>query len=109
MQMKKPAWTSMPVLNVRSLSSRQLGFLSKVYDLVAEKELCPLAQLDKDAVRRDIDDTISKVFELPSISPIRELLAREPGLSAKEIAPRMTQLDLSFPGVEDDQQTSFAI
>lgn len=109
MQMKKPAWTAMPVLDVRSLSSKQLGFLAKAYDAIAEKELAPLAQLDKDAVRCDIDDTISKVFELPSLAPIRELLAREPGLSAKEIAPRMAQLNLDLPADLEDDQISLAI
>lgn len=109
MQMKKPAWTSMPVLDVLSLSTVRLQFLSKAYDAISEKELSPLSKLDTDLVRRDIDDTISKVFEIPSLAPIRELLAREPGLSAKEISPRISQIDLGLPVVEEDQQISLAI
>jgi hypothetical protein len=53
----------------------------------------PLAQLDKDAVRIQIDDAISKVLSLPSLTPVRELLAREPGLSAVEINPRHGELE----------------
>jgi hypothetical protein len=51
------------------------------------------AQLDKDAVRIQIDDAISKVLSLPSLTPVRELLAREPGLSAVEINPRHGELE----------------
>jgi type I restriction-modification system DNA methylase subunit len=85
MQMKKPAWSSMPVLDVRGLSKTKLSSLEKTYDAVAKKELAPIAQLHVDEVRQQIDSAICKVLELPSLAPIRELLAREPGLSAHDI------------------------
>lgn len=100
MQMKKPAWTSMSVLDVRALTSQQLGLLAKTYDAIAEKELAPLAQLDKDDIRQQIDDAISKVLGLPSLAPIRELLAREPGLTAVDINPRESQT--GSESVDDD-------
>ncbi|MEI9405206.1 N-6 DNA methylase [Mesorhizobium argentiipisi] len=87
-QMKKPAWASMPVLDVRSLQPSQLAALGAAYDRVATQPLQPIAKLASDKVRIDIDDTLCKVLQLPSISPIRELLEREPGLSNREIAPR---------------------
>ena len=77
----------MPVLNVRELTDPQLKMLSQTFDAVSGLELLPLAQLDKDEVRIRVDETLAKVLGLPSFSPIRELLAREPGLSALEINP----------------------
>lgn len=85
MQMKKPAWASMPVLDVRSLSSQQLRIITKRFDDAAEQRLAPLAQLDSDPARRRIDDVFCEALDLPDISGVRELLAREPGLSAQEI------------------------
>jgi hypothetical protein len=88
MQMKQPAWEAMPTLDVRNLSDEQAKMLARTYDAVCDLELLPLAQLDKDPVRIQIDDAISKLLGLPSFAPVRELLAREPGLSALEINPR---------------------
>lgn len=97
MQMKKPAWLSMLVLDVRTLDAEQLRHLSSAYDTLAQAPLAPLAQLDHDATRHKVDDALSQVLGLPSLAPIRELLAREPGLTAKEINPRLIQgaLDLA--------------
>jgi hypothetical protein len=88
MQMKKPAWASMPVLDVRALSKTDLVTLAQTYDRLAAKELAPIAHLDADPVRREIDETLCEVLGLPSLAPIRELLAREPGLTARDIAPQ---------------------
>lgn len=85
MQMKKPAWSSMLVLDVRKMSKESLSSLSKVYDDVSEKELSPIAQLNIDKVRQDIDRAFSKALKLPDVGPIRELLSREPGLTARDI------------------------
>jgi hypothetical protein len=85
MQMKKPAWSSMPVLDVRALPKAKLTALSKVYDDIAIKELAPIAQLNVDKVRQEIDAAICKALGLPDLGAIRDLLAREPGLSAHDI------------------------
>ena len=87
MQMKKPAWSSMPVLDVKKLTKPQLDALAKAYDLVSKKELSPIAQLHKDSTRQDIDAALCKALALPDLTPIRELLSREPGLSAVGIGP----------------------
>ncbi len=84
-QMKKPGWESMPVLDVRSLSAAQTTALADAYDNVASKTLAPLAQLDADPVRREIDETICAALHLPSLAPVRALLAREPGLTGRRI------------------------
>ncbi len=85
MKMKKPAWKSMPVLDVRALNKAQLKKLSSVYDKLANKELKALAELDKDPVRTEIDNALSKTLGLPDLKNISELLAREPGLTGKPI------------------------
>lgn len=85
MQMKKPAWASMPVLNVRFLNRLQLKTLGAVYDNVVKEKLAPLAQLNMDDVRIRIDAEISNALGPGNLKPIRELLAREPGLSGEEI------------------------
>jgi hypothetical protein len=51
MQMKKPAWLSMPVLDVRQLSKEQLKLLRQCYNDIAQNGLSPVAQLDSDANR----------------------------------------------------------
>jgi hypothetical protein len=87
MQMKKPAWSSMPVLDVRQLSKAKLAALATTYGTVAKKDLLPIAQLDADTTRQEIDEAICKALGLPDLEPIRALLAREPGLSAHDIGP----------------------
>ena len=83
MRMKKPAWQSMPVLNVQNLSQAQLGTLQATYDLVSKVAFRPLAQLESDPTRIQIDKALYETLTLPSLAPIRELLAREPGLTGR--------------------------
>ncbi len=85
MQMKQPAWASMPVLNVRSLNETPLNALAAAYEELGKEKLAPLARLDSDDVRIRIDAEISNALGLGDIKPVRELLAREPGLSGEEI------------------------
>jgi hypothetical protein len=88
MQMKKPAWASMPILDVRALSSKKLATLEAHYDSLSREALQPLAQLKTDIIRCKIDAAISGALSIPDFVFIRELLEREPGLSAKDIVPR---------------------
>ena len=83
MQMKKPAWQSMPVLDVRQLDEQQCDSLSRAYDGVRGLALRPLAEVDSDPHRLQIDQALSKALSLPSLGPIRELLVREPGLTGQ--------------------------
>jgi len=89
MQMKQPAWESMPVLDVRSLTQEQITILANAYDEVALKSLAPLAQLDADPARISIDEALCTVLGLPSLAPVRALLAREPGLTGRKIGARI--------------------
>ena len=87
MQMKKPAWSAMPVIDVRQLSRVHLAELATTYDNVVKGELAPIAQLDKDGQRQEIDTAFCRVLGLPGLGAIRELLSREPGLTAADIGP----------------------
>jgi hypothetical protein len=99
MQMKKPAWASMPVLDVRALSEYQLKKLSDAYDKFAVLELAPIAQLNIDPVRQEIDVVLCEALGLPDLSAVRDLLAREPGLTARDIVPRKAE---SGDGASDE-------
>lgn len=71
----------MPVLDVRKLSKSKLQKLAKKYDALSVQSLKPLAQLDADPVRIEIDEAVGAALGLPSLKMIRQLLAREPGLT----------------------------
>lgn len=110
MQMKKPAWASMPVLDVHSLPAKQINSLAKAYDNISKKDLEALCKLDVDPVREAIDGAISSALGLPDLKPLRELLSREPGLSGKEISPRETasQIPIFNEKGEEDETPSFS-
>ncbi len=97
MQMKQPAWKSMPVLDVRRLTAEQLDTLEARYDALSREELLSLSELKSDPVRRNIDAAISAALDIPDLIFIRELLEREPGLSAKGIIFRS-------PAAEDEDE-----
>jgi hypothetical protein len=86
MQMKQPAWNTMPVLDVRKLSEFDVAKLATAYDAIAEKSFMPLAKLDVDPVRTEIDDALSGVLHLPDMKRLRQMLAREPGLTGKGLS-----------------------
>jgi hypothetical protein len=94
MKIKKPIWAAMPVLDVHSLSDEVITQLAKSYDEICEKELMALAKLNKDPVRAEIDDALSAALELPDVKPLRQLLAREPGLTGKGLSPKLAQKTL---------------
>ncbi|MDR3221798.1 MAG: SAM-dependent methyltransferase [Candidatus Accumulibacter sp.] len=87
MQIKQPQWAAMPVLDVRHLPAKTLARLAAAYDALSERELQALAKLDSDPVRAEIDAELSAAFNAPDMKPLRQLLAREPGLTGKNPAP----------------------
>jgi hypothetical protein len=98
MQIKKPQWAAMPVLNVRELDDAVIHQLAEAYDTVCNKELKALAKLNVDPVRAEIDDALSFALDLPDMKPLRDLLAREPGLTGKGLSPQPGQT-----GMFDDE------
>jgi hypothetical protein len=110
MQMKQPAWQSMPVLDVRKLSAKKLAKLTSEYDRLSGQDLEPLADLKTDPVRSEIDGSVSNVLKIPDLSFFRDLLDREPGLTAKGIAIRAVQNDFNVvvaAEAEEDQSDLF--
>ncbi len=103
MQMKKPAWASMPVLDVRTLSSEASKLLANEYDAVSGQELAPISQLNSDLVRQRIDTALANALDLPDVAPIRDLLAREPGLAATDIEPKAKIVDRNQSDETNDQ------
>lgn len=85
-QMKKPAWAAMPVLDVRSLEREQVRALAGAYDRLASRSLKAVAQLADDPARAAIDAVLSEALGLPDLDPLRQKLAREPGLTARTAA-----------------------
>lgn len=83
MQMKKPAWQSMPVLDVRALDEAQLQALAETYEAIAEESLLPLAQTDSDPVRHRIDQALCEAMSLPDLTLVREVLVKEPSLTER--------------------------
>lgn len=87
--MKQPAWKAMPVIDVRKLTKPHLKAMVAAYDKLSADSLLPISQLSADPVREKIDDTVAKALGVEGMGKIRELFAREPGLSSAEINPAM--------------------
>ena len=94
MQVKQPQWAAMPVLDVRALATEPLETLAAAYDALSTQPLLALAKLDRDPVRKQIDAALSAALALPDLAPLRALMAREPGLTGKAIAPEPGQVEL---------------
>lgn len=102
MQVKKPQWAAMPVLDVRNLQADTVSRLAEAYDSLRSKELMALAKLHEDPIRAGIDDALSAALGLPDMNLLRQLLAREPGLTGKSLSPKPGQKPL-FPDPEPKQ------
>ena len=68
--MKKPAWSSMPVLDVRNLAHDQLDALAAAYDELSDQNLMPLAKLNEDRTRERIDTALGVALDFPDLSSI---------------------------------------
>ena len=83
MQMKKPAWHRMPVLDVRNLSQSTLGSLALAYDRLSDHTLQPFSKVDSDSSRIQLDEALCRSLSLPPLTSLRELLVRESGLTGE--------------------------
>jgi len=66
------------VIDIDSLSSKQLGAISQGFDELADREFLPFARMRSDPARARLDEIWQKAHKLQDISKIRELLGREP-------------------------------
>ena len=66
----------MQVFDFAKLSVTSLSEIDAVFDEIGSKEIAPLPQMASDPIRAVIDRTISKIFHLPDLAPLRQLLAQ---------------------------------
>lgn len=85
MQFKKPILANLPIIDLRGLSDNQLDILASTYDRLAQNELKPFAEINTDESRAEIDTAIGRVFNIPDLSRIRRLLAKEPVVCIKPL------------------------
>jgi hypothetical protein len=71
----------MPVLDLQKAGTTVRRKLAEAYDQLAKKPLGSFPEMEKDEVRAAIDDAVSDALGLPSLAPLRRLLAREPIIS----------------------------
>jgi hypothetical protein len=109
MQVKQPQWEAMPVLNVRALPAKSLNQLASAYDMLCGRELQALARLDADPVRECIDDALSAALGLPNMKTLRQLLAREPGLTGNAISTFPQKQSALFADEPQDTSTQLRL
>lgn len=88
-QETRGAWVKFPkawyedlnVTDLSNLNEAQEEALDEVWKKVNGKDLKPFPEMAEDKVRKELDDGIAEALELPSLGPLRSLLAREPFIS----------------------------
>ncbi|MBB1125115.1 hypothetical protein [Thiospirillum jenense] len=88
MKFKQPAWAAMPVLDVRNLPDTTIDALADAYTVLCQQPLLALAKLNEDPTRAAIDAALTSALNLPDLRPLRQLLAREPGLTGVGLSPK---------------------
>lgn len=86
---KKPVLGKLPVLDPGALAPDRLADLARAFDRLSGKTLGPISSLGSDPVRVEIDDAVSAAAGLPSLAPLRTMLAREPLLSLASLHAKM--------------------
>jgi len=85
----KTALQSMPVLDVTTLKPKQLEKAVKIFDQMCEKELLPIHEINKDAIRKELDERFAReVLGLPqsitepggALDILRMKLSQEPSI-----------------------------
>lgn len=75
---KKPTIENLSVPDFVQLPKSAIQAAVDKFSLLANSELKNLTMIAEDATRKEIDDTICNLLGIPSLEPLRELLAREP-------------------------------
>lgn len=82
---KKPILAKLPILDLEALSPEQFEHLSNTYDELSDRAMMPFPEMASDKVRAAIDEAIANILGIKDLSPLRELLAREPVVCLKPI------------------------
>jgi type I restriction-modification system DNA methylase subunit len=83
--LKKPQLKELLVPDIDKISISALKKVASAFDAIADNQLQPFPNLEKDEVRIQIDGAICGAFGLPDLAPIRTLLANEPIVSLKPL------------------------
>lgn len=85
----KLALQSLPIIDVTALSPKQLAGAANLFDGICQKQLLPVHEIDKDAVRKELDQRFAReVLALPeaiiqpggALEVLRMKLALEPSI-----------------------------
>jgi hypothetical protein len=80
---------SLPILNVAALTARQLEEAVKIFDSMCYKPMLPIHEIDKDPIRKELDERFAReVLGLPAstlqsggaLDVLRMKLAQEPSI-----------------------------
>ena len=82
---KKTSLQKMPIINFEKLNKIKIKRMALTYDKIKGHTFLPFPQMANDPVRVEIDKCICKVFSLPDISILRELLAQEPFICLRRL------------------------
>ncbi len=82
---KKADLEELPVLDARRLSRSQLQGLSDLFDEMTAAEFERLPGMAHCPARQALDDGISEILGLPTLSKLRDLLASEPVVSNRRL------------------------
>ena len=79
---------SLLIIDFRTLPAKRLNRAKKDFDLIAQKDMLPVACLNKDPVREEIDEAIIRLLDLPTTASgafkdLRKRLSREPTITGK--------------------------
>lgn len=89
----KTAMEDLPILNIAALTAQQLAKAVEIFDDTCEKALLPLHEIDKDPVRKELDERFARdVLGITSaiLEPngpmdlLRKKLAQEPSIRGKK-------------------------
>lgn len=92
-QETRGAWVKFPkawyeqlqILDLNSLDRSQIDALDNLWTQIHNRDLLPFPQMSSDETRKTIDDTFSKILEIPALDQLRILLSREPLISMKPL------------------------
>ena len=79
--LKKADLQQLPVLDPRRLSPSQRQDLTHLFDQLTNAQFQRLPNLPHDPTRRTLDDSLSQILNLPTLTTLRTLLSTEPTIS----------------------------
>lgn len=85
-EFKQWALSEMPVLDIHSLTEDKKRQITDAYDELSQQTMLPFPEMYHDSNREAIDDAIAQALDLPDLTPLRQLLAREPGVCLQPLS-----------------------